>query len=50
MGRGLSVSLIDEWYDMDTEDLVRLKRDMEKPLDGSFDYENTCGMMGGMNI
>ena len=47
---GISVSLIDEWYDVDTwEDVVRLKRDLEKPLDGCFDCENTCGMMGGMD-
>ncbi len=47
---GLSVSLIDEWYDVDTwEDVVRLKRDLREPLDGSFYYENTCGMMGGMD-
>ena len=43
---GLSVSLIDEWYDVDTwEDVVRLKRDLGESLDGSFDCENTCGMM-----
>lgn len=48
---GISVSLIDEWYDVDTwEDVVRLKRDLREPLDGSFDCENTCGMMGGMDI
>ena len=43
---GLSVSLIDEWYDVDTwEDVVRLKRDLGESLDGSFDCANTCGMM-----
>ena len=48
---GLSVSLIDEWYDVDTwEDVMRLKRDMDKPLDENFDCENTCGMMAGMDI
>ena len=47
---GLSVSLIGEWYDVDTwEDMMRLKRDMEKPLDGSFYCENTYGMMAGMD-
>ena len=48
---GMSVSIIDEWYDVDTwEDLVRLKKDLEKGFDGSFDCENTCGMMSGMDI
>ena len=48
---GLSVSLIDEWYDVDTwEDVVRLKRDLREPLDGSFYCENTYGMMAGMGI
>ena len=48
---GLSVYLIDEWYDVDTwEDMMRLKRDLEKGFDGSYDCENTCGMMGGMNV
>ena len=48
---GMSVSLIDEWYDVDTwEDVVRLKTDLEKSLDGCFDCENTCGMMDGMDI
>ena len=44
---GMSVSLIDEWYDVDTwEDMMRLKRDLGEPLDESFYCENTCGMMG----
>ena len=48
---GISVSLIDGWDDVDTwEDVVRLKRDLEKPLDGSFDCENTCEMMGGGDV
>jgi len=51
MGMGISVFLIDEWYDVDTlEDMMRLKRDLEKPLNGSFDCENTYGMMGGIDI
>ena len=48
---GISVSLIDEWYDVDTwEDVMRLKIDLEKPLDGCFDCENTYGMMDGMDF
>lgn len=48
---GISVSLIDEWYDVDTvEDLLRLKRDLEKPLDGSFFCRNTCRMVLKMDV
>lgn len=48
---GISVSLIDEWYDVDTvEDLIRLKRDLEKPLDGSFLCRNTYRMVSKMDI
>lgn len=48
---GLSVFLIDEWYDVDTwEDVVRLKNDLGEPLDGTFYCENTCGMVDGMDI
>ena len=48
---GIFLSLIDEWYDVDTwEDVVRLKRDLGEPLDGSFDCKNTYGMMAGMDI
>jgi rSAM/selenodomain-associated transferase 1 len=50
-GLGISVSLIDEWYDVDTvEDLLRLKRDLEKPLDGSFFCRNTYRMVSKMDI
>ena len=48
---GISVSLINEWYDVDTvEDLLRLKRDLEKPLDGSFFCRNTYRMVSKMDI
>jgi rSAM/selenodomain-associated transferase 1 len=48
---GISVSLIDEWYDVDAvEDLLRLKRDLEKPFDGSFLCRNTHRMISKMDI
>ncbi len=50
-GMGISVSRIDEWYDVDTvEDLLRLKRDMVKPLDGSFLCRNTYRKVSKMDI
>jgi rSAM/selenodomain-associated transferase 1 len=43
---GITLSILDEWYDVDTgEDLLRLKRDLENPLDGSFFCENTYNML-----
>jgi uncharacterized protein len=37
-----TISLLNKWYDVDTwNDLLRLKRDLEKPLHGSFFCKNT---------
>lgn len=39
---GKTILLLNEWYDVDTwEDLLRLKRDLERPLPGSFFCKNT---------
>ncbi|MDO8726142.1 MAG: TIGR04282 family arsenosugar biosynthesis glycosyltransferase [Candidatus Methanoperedens sp.] len=39
---GLSVSLLPEWYDVDTMiDLERLKRDMDSPVNNCYFCENT---------
>lgn len=43
---GITVSLLNEWYDVDTwDDLVRLKQDLENPQDGSFVCENTYNVL-----
>ncbi|MCL7412540.1 MAG: TIGR04282 family arsenosugar biosynthesis glycosyltransferase [ANME-2 cluster archaeon] len=44
--RGITISLLDEWYDVDTwDDVLRLKHDMENPHNGSFLCENTYTML-----
>jgi rSAM/selenodomain-associated transferase 1 len=46
---GITISLLNEWYDVDTgEDLLRLKKDLENPQDGSFVCKNTCRMLFGI--
>lgn len=51
---GLTISLIDRWYDVDTlKDLIRLKKDLESPWEkrkANFFCENTYQFISEMNI
>lgn len=48
---GKTISLLNEWYDVDTwKDLLRLKRDLERPLHGSYFCKNTYRMISNPQV